>query len=99
PYSPASRLFWNEFYLDIERVPEFSMCPEAQKLVRSKTFRSRLRAFRRSSTIDYQAQWTTRRSVLELLAKKFFSKVSPRRAEFNHFLRARPEAKEYSAFR
>src|SRR5207245_843773 len=24
PYSPATRLFWNEFYIDLERVPEFA---------------------------------------------------------------------------
>ena len=23
PYSPATRLFWNEFYIDIERIAEF----------------------------------------------------------------------------
>src|SRR5438552_5716774 len=23
PYSPATRLFWNEFYIDLERIPEF----------------------------------------------------------------------------
>src|SRR6185295_19128426 len=24
PYSPATRLFWNEFYIDLERIPEFA---------------------------------------------------------------------------
>src|SRR5206468_3829034 len=24
PYSPATRLFWNEFYVDLERVPELA---------------------------------------------------------------------------
>jgi len=99
PYSPASRLFWNEFYLDIQRAPEFLQCREAQALVRSKPFQAQLRAFRRSDIIDYRAQWAARRSVLELLAKYFFSKTSPRRAEFNRFLRTHPQVKEYSAFR
>jgi 4-alpha-glucanotransferase len=99
PYSPASRLFWNEFYIDITRVPEFSVCREAQALVRSKSFQSQLRAFRKSEFIDYQSQWAARRSVLELLAKYFFSNTSPRRAEFNRFLRQHPQVKEYSAFR
>src|SRR5262249_54151643 len=34
PYSPASRLFWNEFYLDPEAAPEWRRCPAAQALVR-----------------------------------------------------------------
>ena len=99
PYSPASRLFWNEFYLDIERVPEFALCREAQALVRSKPFQTQLRTFRGSEIIDYREQWAARRSVLEILATYFFSKASPRRAEFNRFLRAHPDVKEYSAFR
>jgi 4-alpha-glucanotransferase len=99
PYSPASRLFWNEFYLDIERVPEFRVCREAQALVRSKAFQKNLGAFRASEIIDYRAQWKARRKVLERLAEYFFSKASLRRAEFEQFLRKRPEARDYAAFR
>jgi 4-alpha-glucanotransferase len=99
PYSPASRLFWNEFYLDITRVPEFARCREAQALVRSRSFQSQLSKFRRDEIIDYQSQWAARRRVLELLAKYFFSKASPRRAQFERFLRERAEVREYAAFR
>jgi 4-alpha-glucanotransferase len=99
PYSPVSRLFWNEFYLDIERVPEFALCREAQALVRSQAFQKNLRAFRRSEMIDYRAQWAARRQVLELLARYFFSKTTSRRAQFAQFLRERPEADDYAAFR
>jgi 4-alpha-glucanotransferase len=99
PYSPVSRRFWNEFYLDIERVPEFAVCREAQALVRSKPFQENLRAFRRSEMIDYRSQWAARRAVLELLAQYFFAKSTPRRAQFNQFLRERPEADDYAAFR
>ena len=99
PYSPASRLFWNEFFLDIPSVPEFARCREAQALVRSKAFQTQLRSFRGSEFIDYRIQWAARRSVLELLAEYFFTKASPRRAEFEKFLRERPEVKSYAAFR
>ncbi len=99
PYSPASRLFWNEFYLDITRVPEFAQCREAQSLVRSKKFQIQLRSFRRGDLVDYKAQWAARRNVLELLAKYFFSKGSPRRAQFERFLREHPELKDYATFR
>jgi 4-alpha-glucanotransferase len=99
PYSPASRLFWNEFYLDITRVPEYARCREAQALVRSKSFQIQLRRFRREEIIDYRAQWAARRSVLELLAKFFFSKVSTRRSQFERFVNERPQVKDYAAFR
>src|SRR6185437_13965784 len=90
PYSPASRLFWNEFYLDITRVPEFARCREAQALVRSRSFQAKLRAFRRDEIIDYKSQWAARRSVLELLAKFFFSKATARHPEFRRFLPSAP---------
>ncbi|HWD93632.1 MAG TPA: 4-alpha-glucanotransferase [Verrucomicrobiae bacterium] len=99
PYSPVSRRFWNEFFLDLERVPEFAVCREAQALVRAKAFQKNLRAFRRSEIIDYSAQWSARRQVLELLARCFFSKARPRSTQFNQYLRERPEAHDYAAFR
>ncbi len=40
PYSPISRLFWNEFYLDLERAPELARCPEARALLDSRSIRS-----------------------------------------------------------
>ena len=38
PYAPVSRLFWNELYLDVPRIPEFAGCPAAQTLVDSCEF-------------------------------------------------------------
>lgn len=99
PYSPASRLFWNEFYLDITRIPEFARCRAAREMVRSRSFQRELRVFRTDDLIDYAAQWKLRRSVLELLAKDFFSRTSSRHAEFERFLRERPEVEDYSDFR
>src|SRR5206468_4285328 len=40
-----------------------------------------------------------KRSVLERLARFFFSTPSPRRAELEQFLKARPEVREYARFR
>lgn len=99
PYSPASRLFWNEFYLDITRVPEFAHCRSAQLLVDSAPFQKKLHAFRASEFIDYRAQWLVRRRVLSFLCKEFFSASSARRMEFERFLRQRPEVQDYAAFR
>src|SRR5262249_10939905 len=73
PYSPASRLFWNEFYLDVTRVPEFSRCSAAQRMVGSAPFQRRLREFRESGMINYEAEMAVRRKALELLAESFFS--------------------------
>lgn len=99
PYSPATRLFWNEFYLDIPAVPEFSRCQSAQKLVRSVPFHRQLDGFRRAPLIDYRAQMAARRQVLEKLAHFFFKTDSPRRRQFSRFLRERPQVEDYAQFR
>ncbi|HLA39981.1 MAG TPA: 4-alpha-glucanotransferase, partial [Candidatus Glassbacteria bacterium] len=38
PYLPASRLFWNELYVDPRQAPEFEQCPAARSLVHSNFF-------------------------------------------------------------
>ena len=48
PYMPASRLFWNEFYLDVFRIPELDKCPSAQVGINSADFNNELAALRKS---------------------------------------------------
>ena len=45
PYSPASRLFWNEFYIDMAAVPELAASPEARATVVSTTPEERVSFF------------------------------------------------------
>lgn len=35
PYLPVSKLLWNEFYLDVTRVPELAACESARRLINS----------------------------------------------------------------
>jgi len=99
PYSPASRLFWNEFYLDIARVPEFARCGAAQALFQSNSFQRQIENFRQAELIDYRAEHAARRQVLELLAVFFFRSDSPRHRQFRRFLRERPLVEDYARFR
>ena len=68
PYSPVSRLFWNEIYVDVERAPELERSPEAQKVMRSKRFREDLAKARRTRHVDYRLVASLKRRVLERLA-------------------------------
>ena len=77
PYSPASRLFWNDFYVDV--ASEVEQCPAARKLAASLAFREKISKFRNAEMIDYREQASERRKILELLATCFFSKPSARR--------------------
>lgn len=81
PYSPASRLFWNELFIDVEALPEFAASPAAQQLVGSASFQSRLLAARERELVDYREVMTLKREVLELLAAELFAGTSGRLAE------------------
>ncbi len=99
PYSPISRLFWNEFYLDIGRVPELLACPAARRLMRSSCFQERLSGLQQSPLVDYAAQMTLKRQVLEAFSRSFFVKPSPRRSVFEKFMCEHPHVADYARFR
>jgi 4-alpha-glucanotransferase len=100
PYAPVSRRFWNEFYVDVERVPELGDAPRAQALIASPGFQRGLRRQRRDRLVDYQGQMQQQRTALEALADAFFRHAaSARRDAFERFTRAHPAASDYAAFR
>ena len=99
PYLPASRLFWNELYVDPRRLPELERCEPAQRLVASPAFRGRIDALHAAPLVDYREAMALRRQVLELLARSLDERPDQRREEFRVWLRKRPVAQEYAAFR
>ncbi len=99
PYSPASRLQWNEFYVDVSRLPELKRCPEAQSLLDSDEMRKEQEALRSSPLVDYRRQMALKRRVLEALSRSFFTDSNERREAFEGFLRAYPSVEEYARFR
>jgi len=99
PYSPASRLFWNEFYLHVPDIPEFASSRAAQKLVATATFQKSLKRLQRLKLVDYRAGMALKRRVLELLAREFFSRDSRLRPELDQFIKDRPEVVSYARFR
>ncbi len=100
PYAPASRLAWNEFYLDVERIPEFAGCTKAAEAVRSDSFRAELAAVRSTELVEYRKLMALKRQVLEPLADKFFEeKPAARFARFERFLETHPHVENYAEFR
>src|SRR5262249_19723153 len=87
PYSPASRLFWNEFYISPTHIPELTQCREAGFLLKSSELRDEIERLRQLPQVDYQKQMALKRRVLEALARRFFpNATSERRKEFEKFL-------------
>ena len=99
PYAPVSRLFWNEFYLDITRIPEMQRCPGARAVVQSSSFRAELESSRREALIDYRRLMALKRSVLQELLACLLDRPSRRRTSFEAFIAAHPLAQDYAAFR
>jgi (1->4)-alpha-D-glucan 1-alpha-D-glucosylmutase len=71
PYSPSSRLFLNVLYLDVEVVPDFAECAQAQRLVGEEAFQARLRALRAAELVDYEGVAEVKMAVLEHVYQNF----------------------------
>ena len=88
PYSPASRLFWNELYLDVEHAWALAGVPEAPMADRPAE---------RGGFVDLRTTGAAKRRALEPLAERFFAGSVPRR--YSEFLAERPELRDYARFR
>jgi 4-alpha-glucanotransferase len=87
PYTPATRLFWNEFYIDIERIPEFEGGVSSERPNKTKF-------------VDYRGVMAYKRRILEECARKFFGKAAPQRLEgFDKFVRENKNVDDYAGFR
>ena len=99
PYAPASRLFWNELYVDPRRLPEMDDCPPARRLIESPDFLREVEALRAMPRVDYARLAALKRRVLEELAQRFFSHPGDRQGEFDRFVAGKPGLDDYAAFR
>ena len=99
PYAPVSRLFWNEFYLDVTSIPELKECAAAQALVNSSEFQRELISVKNESLIDYRKSMALKRQVMEKLLNCLLSKDSQRRSSFKTYLANHLRTRDYAAFR
>lgn len=75
PYSPNNRLYLNELYIDLERLPEFYVSEKAQQLFRSPEFQAKLQALRVNRQVDYDAIAAAKRTMLDLTYRKFLAEA------------------------
>jgi 4-alpha-glucanotransferase len=99
PYAPVSRLLWNEFYIDVDRIPELSRCPTARELRQSSSFRAETARLRGKPLVDYRSIMALKRRVLEQLSKYVIGKGEGVPADFRRFIRENPRAEDYARFR
>ncbi len=99
PYIPASRLLWNEFYVDVNRVPELSGCPSAQAMLASSSFQGQMEALRSSPLVDYHKGMALKRQVLSEMCRCLFARPSARLESLRRFAEANPVVEDYARFR
>jgi len=75
PYAPYSRLYLNELYIDLERLPEFYGSEEAQQQFHAPEFQAKLQTLRVSRQVDYDAIATAKRTMLDLAYRKFLTEA------------------------
>ena len=84
PYTPVSRCFWNEIYVDLPSVPEWS--PECGGMGAEIAGRH----------VDYRALMRSKRAALEAALSRL---AGPRRESFVRFVGQHAELRSYAAFR
>jgi len=98
PYAPITRLFWSEFYLDVTRVPELALSPEAQQLLNSREVQNLLADLRSSPLVDYRRAMALKSRILEELFRVFVQNEE-RKQLFRRWLEENPLALDYARFR
>jgi 4-alpha-glucanotransferase len=99
PYSPVTRLFWSELYLDVTRIAELEDCAAARSVMQAVDFQTELKALRADRLIDYRRLMGLKRKVLHELLSCLLTQPSERRVQFERFVAAHPQAQDYAAFR
>ena len=99
PYSPCSRLAWNEFYLDVTRAPGFGECRAAGDLLSSAAFQAEAGRLREAPRVEYRRGMALKRRVLEELSEAFFRKDPGAQENFRRFVAETPPITEYARFR
>ncbi len=95
PYSPASRLFWNEMYLAPQGLPERALVNVSWAQERQwAAVRARLK---RQRLVDYPQAMAVKRQLLEALSQSMVGLPS-REACFQQWIDAHPRARDYAAF-
>ena len=99
PYSPVSRRFWNEMYLDVERLPELARCPAAQTQLDDPATQAEIAALRDLPHFDAGRQARLVNRVLDDLTATFFGQPVAARADFDRWVADHPSVVEYGRFR
>lgn len=99
PYAPASRMFWNEFYLDVERLDGWEDCAEAWNLSAAATSSERAAGLPKTERVDYAGLISWKSAVLNTLAEHVRTSSPRLRERLDRYRRGHPDVDDYARFR
>lgn len=97
PYTPLSKLFWNEIYLDVDVL--LKNRPEIKKMAETHQF---LAEKKRLQDLPFTAQddvAALKKPLLKILARDFFETEAKHSETYHTYLETAPFAMEYAHFR
>lgn len=95
PYSPGSRQFWNDLYLDIEALPEMERCEAAKARIASQDFQDLKDLLNGTHYVDYDKVKRLRTELLADLAETYFAGDT---SELYAWIETTPNATDYAKF-
>ncbi|EQC43846.1 4-alpha-glucanotransferase [Bacteriovorax sp. Seq25_V] len=99
PYSSLTRLFWNELYLDLDRLVAKYESKEAKSLMDSDVFKAEKEKLRANKFVQYYECYQLKKKVLSILSEEFFSSKKDQSPEYQQFKSENPKIDEYARFR
>jgi 4-alpha-glucanotransferase len=96
PYSPISKLFWNEIFLNIpELVAETPYWHQETDL---QEIQEEVKVLNSLSLVNYEQTYTLKKKVLKKLSRKFFAQTTLD-PQYLEYLNANPLVENYAEFR
>jgi 4-alpha-glucanotransferase len=97
PYSPVTRRFWNDVFIDVRSLPELETSAAAREALAEAA--PVLEEAGREPLVDYRRVAAGKRSILTAAAAELFCRGGARREELERFAAADPALEDYAAFR
>lgn len=94
PYAPASRLFWDDRYVELEAAPGWAEARAAGEL----EMLDALGAHRDDDLVPWDVLGRVRAEALSTLAERFFATAGDGGPDFRRWLAGRPDAADFARF-
>lgn len=99
PYSPVSRLFWNEIFINVDAAADFIGCADRRHLAETEGVVNEIRELRATPLVDYQRVMALKRQALQRQVDILEFGESKSRSDFRAFESTRPDVVDYAQFR